>query len=172
MTAYRILGTTDENTTCDHCGRKDLKHTVVFDIADAEGNPTGELFYAGSSCATTLPGLQHLSAATIRQRARSAQLAADVRAAQEREWAGEILAKYGPVEHRGAGLKSAVLFGYNPHGRERVTSVSGEVAGLLAEARRILGDAPAPVTLKTKELGRMTAGFMAAFLKRNPGYRF
>lgn len=50
MTTYRILGTTDDVTSCHCCGRTDLKSTVVLTVLDIDGNPTGETYY-GSTCA-------------------------------------------------------------------------------------------------------------------------
>lgn len=52
MTNRAILGTTDEITTCDLCGREGLSHTVVIDHLDAEGNRENELNYYGSDCAS------------------------------------------------------------------------------------------------------------------------
>lgn len=45
---YRILGTTDEITTCECCGRTDLKKTIVLD--DYEGN----ISHYGETCAAKL----------------------------------------------------------------------------------------------------------------------
>ena len=53
MRAYRVRGTTDDMTTCEQCGRDELKGTVILECLDAEGN-TGELIYVGSGCAATL----------------------------------------------------------------------------------------------------------------------
>lgn len=46
---YRVLGTTDENTTCDICGRTELRGTVALQSDD-------ETVYAGSDCASRLTG--------------------------------------------------------------------------------------------------------------------
>ena len=46
FTRYSYLGTTDEHTTCDCCGKEDLKSTVG--IRDIE---TGEDVFFGSTCA-------------------------------------------------------------------------------------------------------------------------
>jgi hypothetical protein len=51
-TAFRYLGVTDDCTTCEHCGRSDLKSTVVLQILDADGNPESVAYY-GSHCAAT-----------------------------------------------------------------------------------------------------------------------
>lgn len=89
---YRVLGTTDDVTTCDVCGREDLKSTVVLSTGEAE-------FYAGSDCASRLTGLPvkevHLQKRTADQERREAdgrarRAAAEARAAIEfaefREW--------------------------------------------------------------------------------------
>lgn len=134
---YRIIGTTDENTECNHCGRIELKFTVVFDTLDADGNQTGDLYYAGSSCATKLPGFTHRSAASIRSDARRIQTAADRAAAAKRQWAREILAKYSAVENaRGRDIAS-VFFGFNPTQRGRM-SARDAVTEMLADARAAL----------------------------------
>ena len=46
---YRVLGTTDDCTTCGICGRDHLKGTVVLDTANGE-------IYAGTGCAATITG--------------------------------------------------------------------------------------------------------------------
>ena len=45
-----ILGTDDTVTTCDCCGKKNLKKTVIVDI-------DGEVLHYGSVCATRWTGL-------------------------------------------------------------------------------------------------------------------
>lgn len=51
----RYHGSTDDHTTCDHCGRSGLKKTVMLFILDADGNAE-ELTYYGTSCAATALG--------------------------------------------------------------------------------------------------------------------
>jgi hypothetical protein len=58
---YRVLGTTDDVTACDICGREDLKSTVVLSGADGE-------LYAGSDCASKLTGLR-VSEVNLQKRA-------------------------------------------------------------------------------------------------------
>lgn len=55
MTTYRVLGTTDEVTTCEICGREELKGTIVLGVLDADGNVEAEM-YAGSSCGAKAAG--------------------------------------------------------------------------------------------------------------------
>jgi hypothetical protein len=56
MKAYTVKGTTDEVTTCELCGRDELKGTVVLVSLDADGNPDGEPSYFGTSCAAKAAG--------------------------------------------------------------------------------------------------------------------
>lgn len=46
---FVFLGTTDEVTACDCCGKSNLKSTVVFDVA-------GEIVHYGSTCAARHTG--------------------------------------------------------------------------------------------------------------------
>lgn len=46
----KILGITNDVTTCECCGRTDLKRTVVIGHTDADGNVTDILHY-GTNCA-------------------------------------------------------------------------------------------------------------------------
>lgn len=70
---YRVLGTTDDTTTCGICGRDHLKATVVLDTGDGE-------IYAGTGCAARLTGRPvrdiHRDA-TDADRAKREQAAAD-----------------------------------------------------------------------------------------------
>jgi hypothetical protein len=50
MTKYTVAGTTDENTTCDCCGKSNLKMTVVLRDED------GEFHFFGRSCAARATG--------------------------------------------------------------------------------------------------------------------
>ena len=47
----RYIGTTDNVTDCEHCGRTDLRSTVVLELLDAEGNGTGDVVHYGTTCA-------------------------------------------------------------------------------------------------------------------------
>lgn len=48
---YRYLGTTDDSTECEKCGKIELKSTVVLQPLDEEGTPEGDPVYYGSTCA-------------------------------------------------------------------------------------------------------------------------
>ncbi len=92
MTSYRVRGTTDDVTTCQQCGKPELKGTVILDILDADGN-TEDITYAGTTCAAKMTGLR-ITGAKIRQQA----VAADYRRAEAVRTAREILAHYAPFE--------------------------------------------------------------------------
>ncbi len=53
---YRVMGLTDEVTTCELCGKPELKGTVVMAPLDAEGNEDGDYCYFGVSCAAKAAG--------------------------------------------------------------------------------------------------------------------
>jgi hypothetical protein len=48
---FKVLGTTDERTSCDCCGRANLKATVALE--DIE---TGDIVYFGSACGARAAG--------------------------------------------------------------------------------------------------------------------
>ena len=53
---YKSLGTSDDVTTCDLCGRDDLKSTVVLQQLDTDGNAVGDVVYFGSDCGARATG--------------------------------------------------------------------------------------------------------------------
>lgn len=54
--AYTVKGTTNDVTTCEQCGRDELKGTVVLQPLDSDGNPDGDPCYFGTSCAAKAAG--------------------------------------------------------------------------------------------------------------------
>jgi hypothetical protein len=54
--AYRVLGTTNDVTQCELCGRVELKGTVVMMPLDADGNEDGDAGYFGTACAARMAG--------------------------------------------------------------------------------------------------------------------
>jgi hypothetical protein len=92
MTSYRVRGTTDDVTTCQQCGKPELKGTVILDILDEDGN-TEDVIYAGTTCAAKMAG-GRVAGAKIRQQA----TAADYRRGEIVRTAQEILAYYAPFE--------------------------------------------------------------------------
>lgn len=78
----RCLGTTDERTTCDRCGRADLKGTVVFELG------SGAIVYYGSDCASRVLGRPEREIKAEAKKAdterREAQFAKERQEAEER----------------------------------------------------------------------------------------
>jgi hypothetical protein len=98
---YRMVGTTDDVTTCDQCGKQELRGTVVLEWLDTDGQPEG-VAYFGSTCAARALAARGVrtTAARVRDMAAAAQRQRLERAA----YALERLARYslptapGPVE--------------------------------------------------------------------------
>ncbi len=91
-TDYRVRGTTDDVTTCEKCGKIELKGTVILDVLDADGNAE-EVTYVGTTCAAKMTG-RRTTGAKIRQQA----VNADYRRAEAVRNASEVLAYYAPFE--------------------------------------------------------------------------
>ncbi len=92
---YRVLGTTDEITRCEHCGRDDLRSTVVLAVLDDEGNDTGERVYFGSTCGAKAAGWT--TARKFREDAAAADRAkgAAIRRARDARFAEWVQRTYG-----------------------------------------------------------------------------
>jgi len=102
---YRVLGTTDEITECEHCGRVDLKGTIVLGIVDADGN-VDERVYFGAVCGARAAGRP---VKELRKEAASADYArgAEVRRArylarqaEDEAFAAWAYENYGPAPAR------------------------------------------------------------------------
>lgn len=75
---FSLLGIDDEVTTCECCGKTNLKCTVVLSILDADGAGRGEVRY-GRDCGARALGLKKTSADKMESKARVAEF--------ERLWA-------------------------------------------------------------------------------------
>lgn len=77
---FRVKGTTNDVTTCELCGRDELKGTVVLEILDTDGTGTGDLVHYGVSCGAKAAGWTskdiRTAAKTADTERRAAQLAA------------------------------------------------------------------------------------------------
>ena len=49
--AFRYVGLVDDVTTCEECGKRELRATTVVQRLDSDGAPDGDVAYYGSSCA-------------------------------------------------------------------------------------------------------------------------
>lgn len=54
--AFQVLGTTTDITTCELCGRDELRGTIVLAILDTDGNDTGERAHYGTTCGAKAAG--------------------------------------------------------------------------------------------------------------------
>ena len=109
-TNYRYIGTTDEATTCEHCGKTMLRNTVVLSMLDDDGNHV-EFVRFGSTCAARALGER--SGAHVRKLARNAHQQTRQPAAEARR----MLAAYGLPEtgeiDRRTLNRAANLYRYN-----------------------------------------------------------
>jgi hypothetical protein len=126
--AYRVHGTTDDVTTCQICGKPELKGTVILDILDEDGN-TEEVTYAGTTCAAKLTGRK---ATAIK----NAAAAADYRCQQALEHARRVLSWWEPIEGDRKAIRE-LYFSTNPGARGQVNAPQ-RVAELLREAREVI----------------------------------
>ena len=80
---FRVLGTTDEVTECEHCGRVDLKGTIRLGYLDADGNVESTTYF-GAVCGARAAGW---TTKEIRKQATAAN-----RAAREAAWEARLAA--------------------------------------------------------------------------------
>ena len=128
--AYRVRGTTDDVTTCQICGKPELKGTVILDILDEDGN-TEDITYAGSTCAAKLAG-GRATGARISKEAR----AADYSRQRAIEHARQQLSWWEPIEGDRAAIRE-LYFTANPAARGQVNAPQ-RVAEILREAREVI----------------------------------
>lgn len=94
--AFRVMGTTDEVTTCEHCGRDELKGTIRLGVLDEDGN-VDDVTYFGAVCGAKAAGW---TTCEIRKAASAADRAAAEAARTERqrkadeEYAASVLLRY------------------------------------------------------------------------------
>ncbi|MYY03110.1 MULTISPECIES: hypothetical protein [unclassified Streptomyces] len=111
MKAYKVKGTTDEVTTCELCGKQELKGTVMLMPLDVDGNEDGDVSYFGTSCAAKAAGWTvrevnaGVKAAKDEDRARRDADRRAAWAAQTEFLAGWYLEHYGTTDlHKAAEL--------------------------------------------------------------------
>jgi hypothetical protein len=133
--AYRVKGSTGDVTTCQQCGRDELRGTVVLAILDAAGNEA-DVTYMGSSCAARATGWTQ---ADVRGRVKSAQ--AEARAAAELEcrerheadraaFCAWVLAEYGIRIRQAADLwEHEKVLGLTPFGVRKVYQAARPATG-------------------------------------------
>ena len=85
---FGTRGTTGDITTCDCCGKSDLKSTVIIVGLDEGGTETGDLRHYGSTCAAKALGIAHKAVKGASQSFKAMRDAAG-------DWAMESSAAYG-----------------------------------------------------------------------------
>lgn len=63
---YRLLGVDDEVTTCEHCGKADLKRTVVLSRIDADGNEEAVVRFGCDCAARAMRGVSSVTPREVR----------------------------------------------------------------------------------------------------------
>lgn len=86
-TSYRVHGTSDTTDTCEVCGKIELRSVIMLAIMD-DDSETGELIYAGSTCASRL--LAKRGTRITAARVRDASAAAGRIRQQARKFADEF----------------------------------------------------------------------------------
>ncbi|MFI0822231.1 hypothetical protein ACH4TX_41655 [Streptomyces sp. NPDC021098] len=139
MTAtYRIKGTTTDTTTCNCCGRTNLRRTVILIPLDADGNEHGEVGYYGTGCAATL---LTWTSNQISNAAKHADTQAEIDRHYALERARRILTVFEPVEHAPIRQRAAAYRDSGLHVDGPFTTVTQEIEQMLAEARTLLAPA-------------------------------
>lgn len=63
---YRLLGVDDEVTTCEHCGKRGLRRTVVLSRLDADGNEVSVVRFGCDCAARAMRGLVSVTPREVR----------------------------------------------------------------------------------------------------------
>jgi hypothetical protein len=93
---FKVLGTTDEVTECEHCGRVDLKGTIILGYLDADGNVESTTYF-GAVCGARAAGWTTKDirkAATAADRAAAEVARAERAAKAAAEYAASVLLRY------------------------------------------------------------------------------
>jgi hypothetical protein len=107
---FAVRGMTDEITTCELCGRDELRGTVQMIELDADGNPHTD-HYFGTSCAAKAAGWtqrevkERVKAAVAEKREREAAERRALREAEEAQLDAWLVETYGTSD-RGAIMKA------------------------------------------------------------------
>jgi len=124
--AFQVRGMTDQITTCELCGRDELRGTVQMIELDADGNPMRDLYF-GTGCAATAAGwtqrevTERVKAAEQARRDAEAAERHAIRQHTEAEYAAYLTATYGTSDTRAImtrlGLRTArkLLEGFDAH---------------------------------------------------------
>ena len=131
---YATRGTTDDVTTCQICGKAELKGTVILAILDADGN-TEDVTYAGTSCAAKLASSSTGRPVTAKQ-IRDHAAGIDRQRARAVADATEKLGWWAPIEFDRQAIRDQ-YFTANPGARGNVNAIE-RVAEILRDARECI----------------------------------
>lgn len=131
-TTYRIHGVSDDTDTCEVFGKIELKSVIMLRVVE-DGEETGELIYAGSTCGPRL--LAKRGKRVSSARFRDAASAADRVRAQADEWADEFLSI--TLNQYIAGNATAYLNANNGDTAAALADAKQGYADVQAEARTI-----------------------------------
>lgn len=144
-TTYRIYGTTDDTDTCEVCGKIELRSVVMLAVIE-DDNETGELIYAGTTCAARK--LAKRGTRTTAARVRDAADAAARVMGRAREFAAEF--------------EGIALNAYIAANAEAYLNLHGTTTAALAAART--GHADLLAEVATIRSGSLTGTRFAAYL--------
>lgn len=121
---YLVKGSTGDITTCDHCGRTNLRKTVILATLDADGAEE-DIVHFGVDCAARASGRTQTAI-------RNAAAAVDTTREQARQWAARTL----PAMQR---LSVADYIAANSFFAGRPTEqAAAALAATITECRQIL----------------------------------
>ncbi|WP_431935757.1 hypothetical protein [Micromonospora sp. RP3T] len=126
MARFRVQGITDDCTTCECCGRVNLKRTVLLVELDIDGNDLDAVYY-GTGCAALATG-------TTTTRIRNTATVGDGLTNKALTWARSALPMFSAMD----------LFDYmaaNPYVANRPAEADRRLTATIAEARKIIDTA-------------------------------
>ncbi len=147
---HKILGTSDDVTACDCCGRTDLKFTVALDVLDAEGGETGDVVHFGCVCAARALGRGKTAKDGRAVESEARQIARDVKINAFVEQIRATMPLVGPSDLAAVGVKPLAL----------VTIYTFEVHGIQVRANDANGRATDWIR-RTAAADEFPAGFIA-----------
>ncbi|MFM9368085.1 hypothetical protein [Streptomyces sp. Da 82-17] len=153
--AFEVRGMTDEITTCELCGREELRGTVQMIELDADGNPDRDLYF-GTACAAKAAGWTQRDLKARIKAAETARREAGVREREARRDAENaafeayLLETYGTsdrqavVERRGLRTAVPLLVEFDEYrtpqraaGQTAVAALQLTFPGLPADAHQV-----------------------------------
>lgn len=127
---FRFVGVTDETTTCEECGKPELRSTVVLALLDADGNVDEHVRY-GSTCAARALGIPG-GGVKVRKLATNAAYRTRAAAADARD----VLGRYGVDESGVPADRMKFLMAYTANNAGSWTSIEDVEADAMGMVTR------------------------------------